>query len=110
MNAVNVASFLKFDLEVEQSMSFIHLIVELWPAFSDLLSVTIDRRTNIEEIKLNKTVKSYFTCSLSSLLGVWMVWEPFQFFFFENRKNKTKTEQLQNHPDTEERRQRTSKV
>ena len=90
MNAVNVASFLKFDLEVEQNMSFIHLIVELWPAFSDLLSVTVDRRTNIEEIKLNKTVKSYFTCSLSSLLGVWMVWEPFQFFFFRKSKKQNK--------------------
>ena len=33
------------------------------------------------DIKENKTVKSHFTCSLSSLLGFWVVLEPFQGFF-----------------------------
>ena len=32
-------------------------------------------------IKENKTVKSHFTCSLSSLLGFWVVLEPLFFFF-----------------------------
>ena len=35
-------------------------------------------KTNIEE---NKTVKSYVTCSLSSLLGFWVVWSRSVFFF-----------------------------
>ena len=33
---------------------------------------------NFEE---TKTVKSYFSCSLSSLLGFWVVLEPFRFLF-----------------------------
>ena len=33
---------------------------------------------NIEE---NETVKSYFTCSLLSFLGFWLVSEPFRFLF-----------------------------
>ena len=32
------------------------------------------------DIKENKTVKSHFTCSLSSLLGFWVVLEPFMGF------------------------------
>ena len=32
-------------------------------------------KMNIEQ---NKTVRSYFTCSLSSLLGFWVVLEPFR--------------------------------
>ena len=55
-------------------------------------------------IKENKTVKSHFSCSLSSLLGFWVVLEP-------KRKKIEKTpERLQNHPETEKRRQRTSNV
>ena len=34
---------------------------------------------NLEE---DKTDISYFTCSLSSLLGFWAVWGPFRFCFF----------------------------
>ena len=34
---------------------------------------------NIEE---NKTVKSHFSCSLSSLLSFWVVLEAFRFFCF----------------------------
>ena len=37
-------------------------------------------KINIEE---NKTFKSYFTCSLSSLLGFWVVLELFRFYYFD---------------------------
>ena len=52
--------------------------------------VTHPKRLKMD-IKENKTVKSHFTCSLSSLLGFWVVLEPFQVFFlsrlsWENRK------------------------
>ena len=59
-------------------------------------------------IKENKTDESYFTCSLLSLLGFWVVLKPFWGFFLEERKKIL--ERLQNHPETEKRRQQTSKV
>ena len=73
---------------------------------------------NFEE---NKNVKSYFTCSLSSLLGFWVVLGAFRLLllFFSDflplvksgRKKMEKIpERLQNHPATENRRQRTTKV
>ena len=35
-----------------------------------------------------KTVKSYFSCSLSSLLGFWVVLEPFGVFFLTKTTHK----------------------
>ena len=55
---------------------------------------TFPQVTHSQKLKMNfegnKTVKSYFTCSLSSLLGFWVVLEPFQGFFdvFSYRKKK----------------------
>ena len=43
-------------------------------------------KMNFEE---NKTVKSYFSCSLLSLLGFWVVLEPF-FFDFSGKRKKIK--------------------
>ena len=57
------------------------------------------------DIKENKTVKSHFTCSLSSLLGFWVVLESFRFFSSDFLKKNP--ERLQNHPETEKRGQRT---
>ena len=44
--------------------------------------VTQSRRFNTN-IKENKTVKSYVTCSFLYLLGFWVVLEPFCFVFFD---------------------------
>ena len=46
----------------------------------------------------NKTVKSYFTCSLSSLLGFWVVL-PFIYFF---QWNGSKTTQKPRRDDSEQ--------
>ena len=60
-------------------------ITELWNAVLVHLllikaQVTHYRlKTNIEG---NKTDMSHFSCSLSSLLGFWVVLEPFRVFFF----------------------------
>ena len=52
-------------------------------------------KTNIEE---NKSVKSYFTCSLSSLLGFWVVLEPFHC----GKKTPAKTTQKPRRDDSEQ--------
>ena len=60
-------------------------------------------KTNIKEYK---TVKSYVTCSLSSLLGFWVVLEPFCFVFFDflpknnNNKNQNGSKPPRNREET----------
>ena len=49
----------------------------------DQLLLLTAQVTQSQRFKMNiKTVKSYVTCSLSSLLGFLVVLEPFCFFFF----------------------------
>ena len=75
---------------------------------------TFPQVTHSQKLKMNfegnKTVKSYFTCSLSSLLGFWVVLEPFQGFFDVSLIEKKKHERLQNQPESEKRLLRTRKV
>ena len=53
------------------------------PISLDLFTVNPFSGVKLKYFEENKTVKSCFSCSLSSLLGFWGVWEPFwEFFYF----------------------------
>ena len=54
----------------------------LFKRVSTLVVRILSQVTHSQRLKMNfeenKTAKSYFSCSLSSLLGFWVVLEPFQ--------------------------------